>query len=235
MPVGIDAQAERLVGLGVVGSHGTIVLAQQCGTVRATDMQAHVLGVATVEAVAVDTALELGVLNQRTLIERGQVAFVNAHLAPYLVAGLNQTVADTVVDAVSTDVDGERAIGMPAVVILGRNDDAEGIPAVLTEQCMPVVDVEVDRFLALTVQTVPMAIGNDGIDTQCCLICHVETERCYIHGYSDTEVVGIDPGLFCLLPGIADGLVTGGQHPAPDTYYEIQNLSHRLIVDMNLL
>ena len=84
-------------------------------------MKAHIGWVTTIEAMAVNTTLELGVLYQRTLIERGEIAFVNAHLAPHLVARLYQTVANSIVDAVWTDVNRERAIGVSTIGILGRN------------------------------------------------------------------------------------------------------------------
>ena len=92
---------------------------------RATDVEAHVGGVAAVEAVAVDAALELSIVDQRTLVERGEVAFVDAHLAPYLIARFDQAVADTIVDAVRADVDREWLIGVPTIIILSRNSNAE--------------------------------------------------------------------------------------------------------------
>ena len=125
VPVGIDAETERPVRLRVIGGHGTVILSQQRGTVRSSDMQAHVLRIGAVETVAVDAALKLGVLDQRTLLEAGQVTLVDAHLAPHLVAGLDQTVAEAVVDAVGTDIDGERFVSMPAVLILRRDNDGE--------------------------------------------------------------------------------------------------------------
>ena len=211
MPVGIDTEAERLIGLGVVGSKGPAILAQQRGAMRAADMQAHVGRVAAVEAVAVDAALKLCVLNQCTLIKRGEVALVDAHLAPHLIARLYQTVADAVVDTVSTDVDRKRTIGVPAVFISGRDGDAERVPGVLGKQPMPLVYIEVHCFLTLAVQAVPVAVRNDGVNTQCLLVCHAEVEGSYIHGYGNTEVVGIDSGLYCLLFGIADGLRASGK------------------------
>ena len=69
-------------------------MAEEGGAMWATDMEAHISRIATVEAVAVDTALELSVLNERTLVERREVAFVNAHLAPHLVTRFNETVAE---------------------------------------------------------------------------------------------------------------------------------------------
>ena len=85
---------------------------------RAADVEVHIGRIALVETVAVDAPLELGVLNERTFVERREVTFVDAHLAPYLVAWRNQAVAEAVVDAVSVDIDGERTVGMPAVVVL---------------------------------------------------------------------------------------------------------------------
>ena len=133
MPVGIDTEAECLVGLGVVSGDRSIVLSQQCGAMRSSDVKAHIRWVSPVEAVAVDATLELCVLNQRPLVEGGEVAFVNAHLAPYLVARLDQAVADAVVDAVGADVHRERAIGVPSIGILGRNGDGERVSRVLGE------------------------------------------------------------------------------------------------------
>ena len=81
-------------------------------------MQAHICRVATIEAVAVDATLELRILNQGTLIERGEVTFVNAHLTPHLVAWRDETVAETIVDTVGTHKDREGAIGVPTIVML---------------------------------------------------------------------------------------------------------------------
>ena len=189
------------------------VVAQQGGTVRTTDVQAHVGRVATIEAVAVDAALELCILYQRTLVERGEVAFINPHLAPYLVAWRNETVAETVIDTVRTDVDGERSIGMPAIVKLGRNGHAERVATILIKQGVPVVKVEVNGPTpvpspkergGLAVQAVAVTIGNDGINTQCSLIGHVKAQRRNVHGYSNTEIVGIDLRLNVFLLCIAD-------------------------------
>ena len=80
MPVGIDAETERPVRLGVVGSEGASSMTQQRGTVRSAYVQAHVVRISPVEAVAVDTSLELRVLYQRTLVEGGEVALVDSHV-----------------------------------------------------------------------------------------------------------------------------------------------------------
>ena len=142
MPVGIDAKTEGLVGFGFVSVERTIltfdlgpltIMSQQGGTMRATDVEAHVGGVAAVETVAVDAALELGIFNQRTLVERREVAFVDTHFAPYLVARCYQAVAETVVDTVGADVEDEGTVGVPAVVVFGGNGDGERVAWILSE------------------------------------------------------------------------------------------------------
>ena len=125
MPVGIHAESESLIGLGVVSSQLTIIMAQQCGAMRSSDMQTHVGRIATVEAMTVNTSLKLGVLYQCTLIERGKVTLIYAHLAPYLVARSYKTVAETIVDAVGTDIDRERLVCMPTVFISCRNGNTK--------------------------------------------------------------------------------------------------------------
>lgn len=70
---------------------------------------------------------------------------------------------------------------------------------------MPVVKVEVDRFLTLAVQGIAMTIRNDGINKHSRLISHIEAERGDIHGYGNTDVVWIDlrqnAFLLCILYG----------------------------------
>ena len=63
MPIGIDAETERLRSLGVVGSDRTILLTQQSRTVFAADMKAHISRVASVEAMTVDAAFKLRILD----------------------------------------------------------------------------------------------------------------------------------------------------------------------------
>ena len=178
---------------------------------RATDMKAHISRITTIETVAVDAAFELCVLYQRTLVERGEVTFIDAHLAPNLVARRNETIAETVVNAVWADIDRERTIGVPAIVILGRNSHAERVARILSKQLMPVINIKINRFFPLAMQTVSMAICNDGIDTHSFLIRHIKAERRNVHGYGDTEVVWIDLRLPSLLLSIANRLCTGSK------------------------
>ena len=121
-------------------------------------MQAHIGRVATIKTMAVGATFKLCVFNECTLVKRGEVAFVNAHLAPHLIAWLNQTVTETIIDAVWTHVDREGAIGMPTVIKFGRNSNTQRVATILTKQGMPVIKVEIYRFFTLTMQTVSVAV-----------------------------------------------------------------------------
>ena len=215
MPVGIDAEAQSLVGLGVIGGDRAVVFAQQGGTMLAAYVETHIGGIAAIEAMTIDATFELGILNQRPLIERGEIAFVDAHLAPHFIAWLNQTVAEAIVDAVRADVDGEWLVGVPAVIVLGRDCDAERVARVGVKQGVPVIKVEVCRLVALGVQTVSVAVGNDGINKLCRLISHVKADRSNVHGYGDTNVVRIDMWQRGLLLGILNSLIAAHQSYEP--------------------
>ena len=192
-------------------------MSQQGGTVGASDVEAHVGRVATVEAVAVDATLELGVFDERAFIERREVAFVDAHLAPHLVAGFDEAVAEAVVDAVGADVEDERTIGVPAVIVFGRDGDGERVATGVGEQCVPVVKVEIDGIVTLAVQRVALAVGNDSINQQGFVVGHAEIERCDIDGYGDTEVVGVYVGQRGLLLRILNSRRTRGQQPTANS------------------
>ena len=71
---------------------------------------------------------------------------------------------------------------------------------------MPLVNVKIHGFIALAVQTVPVSVCNDGINQKCRFIGQVKVQGGDIHRDGDPDVVGIDPRLAGLLPGIADGL-----------------------------
>ena len=100
---------------------------------RTSDVQTHVGRIAAIEAVAVDAALKLGILYQRTLIERGKVALVDTHLTPDFVAWRDESVAQAIVDAIGADIKRERAISVPSIVEFGRDGDAERVATILTE------------------------------------------------------------------------------------------------------
>ena len=80
---------------------------------------------------------------------------------------------------------------------------------------MPVVKVEIDGIVALAVQLVAVAVGNDGIDALGRLVGHAEVERGDIDGYGDTDVVGVYVGLCGLLLRVADGFCASHQTHEP--------------------
>ena len=163
---------------------------------------------------AVDASLKLSVLYQGTLAERRQVALVDAHFAPHLIAWLYQAVADAVVDAVGADNDVERTIGVPTVFIFCGDGDGKLVATIVVKQFVPVVNIEVQGFVSLAVEAVAMTVGNDRIDKECFLVCHAEIERGNIYRDSDTNIVGIYLRLHLLLPCIADRFhcARGSQH-----------------------
>ena len=124
MPIGIDTEAKGFVSLGIIGGETSLV-EQQGGTMRSTDVQTHARRVATIEAVAIDATLELRILDERCLLEGGEVALVDAHLAPHFVAWLDETIAQAVVDAVGAHIKVEWLVSMPTIGKLGRNGDIE--------------------------------------------------------------------------------------------------------------
>ena len=69
MPVRIDAQAKSLRSGSVIGRHLTIAT-QDSRSMSSTNVQAQVAGVSPIKAVTVDTAIKLGILNERGLVER---------------------------------------------------------------------------------------------------------------------------------------------------------------------
>jgi hypothetical protein len=71
---------------------------------------------------------------------------------------------------------------------------------------MPVVNVKIDGFFALAVKAITVDISDHSINTQSLLVSHIETKRGNIHGYGDTQVIGIDLGQNILLLCIFDGL-----------------------------
>ena len=117
MPERIDAEAEGLVGLGIVGRETTFVKQQGC-SMRSSDVKTHTCRVATIETMAVDPPFELRIFDEWRLLEVREVTLIDAHLAPHLIARLDETIAQTVVDAVGADIEIKRLIGMPPVVKL---------------------------------------------------------------------------------------------------------------------
>ena len=59
----IDTKAKRLIGFGIVSCYWAIVLTKQCGTMWATNMKAHICRITSIETMAVNTPLELRILD----------------------------------------------------------------------------------------------------------------------------------------------------------------------------
>jgi hypothetical protein len=185
-----------------------------CGTIGTTDVEDILVWQGAVGGMAVDAlTTNSRILQEDLLVEVREVALVEAHLAPHLIARSYATIGDGEVYAVSTDIEREGAVGMPAVGILGRNADAERVANRLSYQLVPVVEVEIGRRPTLAVQAVAVAVGDDSIDEQGIVIGHREVERGDIDRYGDADIVGIDGWLVRLLLSIAYGFCAGGKEP----------------------
>ena len=103
MPIGIDAEAQCLLGLGVIGLHLAILtgMGNQRSTMIATYMKAHIARIALQIAVTVDTATELRVFDQGTFTAVGEPRLVDAHLGIGLVSWFDETIGDEWVDLVA--------------------------------------------------------------------------------------------------------------------------------------
>ena len=210
MPVGIDTEAEGLVGLGVVGSQTSLV-EQQGRSMRTTDVKTHARRVGAIETVTVDTTLELRILDERCLLEIREVALVDAHLAPYLVARFDKAIAQAVVDAIGADIEVKRPIGVPPVGKLGRNCNSERIACILRHELVPVVDIEVGGLATLSVKCVALCIRNDSINQQGIVHRHAEVERSYADGDGYIDIIGIDVGQGRFIRCTTDMLATRGK------------------------
>ena len=213
MPIGIDHCSAEEVALSLEQLVVAVVM-KDCGTMGTTDMENILVGIGMVGGMAVDALTTDSRIFQKDFLgEGGEIALVDAHLAPHLVARSYATIGDSEVDAVGTDIEREGAVGMPAVGILGRDADAERVANRLSYQLVPVVEVEIGRRPTLAVQAVAVAVGNDSIDEQGIVVGHREVERGDIDRYGDADIVGIDGWLVRLLVSIADGLCAGGKEP----------------------
>ena len=76
---------------------------------------------------------------------------------------------------------------------------------------MPIIDVEVGGFTALTMQHIALCISNDSIDQQGIVALHTEVERSNADGDGHIHVVGIDVGQRGIIRCIADTLGAGGK------------------------
>ena len=139
VPVGIDAESERGVGLRVVGGHFTVHL-QQRGAVVAADVEAEGVRIAAVVGMAVHAAVELGVLQQAPFLEGSKLPFVNAHVAIDLIARGDQAVVEAVVDRVRRDEDPETVKRFPGAVNAAGHLHAEGVTDAPLQKCLPFPD-----------------------------------------------------------------------------------------------
>ena len=194
MPIGIDAEAQGLGGLGVVGLHFATFarMTDERSSMVASDVKAHIAGISLQITVTIDTTTELGVLNQSTFVTVGETCFVDAHLGVGFVAWLNQTIGNAVVDAVGTDVDAERCITAPTFGELGSYLDKEAPTLILLKEFVPLVCIDAGRLLALGMQFARHRACEDSIDHQHTVALHGEVQGSNVDRNGYSTVVRID-------------------------------------------
>ena len=93
--------------------------------------------VAPVTCVTVDAAGELSVLQQRALTEGTKFPLVDAHMAVYLIAGLNQAIGQAIVDSVFGDIYRERVETPPCAVKQTADSHHDGVSDASFQQSLP--------------------------------------------------------------------------------------------------
>ena len=210
MPVGIDAGRQGGVGLRIEQLALTILLHQR-GTVRTAYMQAQPRGVGAVESMAVDAhTRHLGVFQQRTLFEGGEVALVDAHFAVDFVAGGYLAVDHSVVYGTRADVHGEGPVLYPAFLLLDRDEEAEAVALVIGQQGVPLVEGEGDGLI-IDMQFARTTAGHADIYPVIVTTTVGEVHGGYAGGYDHSDIVGEDVGQFVLQLGRGHGIAASHQ------------------------
>ena len=189
MPVGIDAESERGVGLRVVGGHFTVHL-QQRGAVVAADVEAEGIRIAAVVGVAVHAAVELGVLQQAPFLEGSKLPFVNAHVAVNLIAGGDQAVVEAVVDRVRRDEDPERVERFPSAVDAAGHLHAEGVADAPFQQRLPFPDGQLGEGFPPVLENRPVRSGDTDFQPVCAR--EGEVQGGDAGGDGHTRVIGVN-------------------------------------------
>ena len=210
MPVGIDAGRQGRVGLRVEQLTLAIVLHQR-GAVRTAYMQAQPGRVGAVESMAVDAhTRHLGVFQQRTLFEGGEVALVDAHFAVDFVAGGYLAVDHAVVYGTGADVHGEGTELYPAVLLLDRNKEAEAVAHVIGQQGVPLVEGEGDGLI-IDMQFARTTAGHADIYPVIVTTTVRKVHGSYTGGNGHSDIVGEDVGQFVLQLGRGHGIAASHQ------------------------
>ena len=142
MPIGIDTESESLRSGCIVSRHLPFHSQDSCA-MSSTNMQTQVPRIGTIEAMAVDTTIELGVDDEWTFVERREVALVNTHFAPHLITRFNQSVSQSVVDAVLAHIDSKRLETVPAIIVFCRHLHLNLFASIISQELMPEINVEV--------------------------------------------------------------------------------------------
>ena len=212
MPIGIDHRAAQQVVLGLQPLALSVYLEHRCPMIT-TDVEDELLGIRLVGCMAVDThARHLGVLNDGILLEAGEVALVESHLAIDLIAWGDTAIGQSpFVEGVWTDINLEVLVLLPLALLLDADGKGQFSPFVLDNEFVPVFDIEISE-ITLCMQFSALVAFDDYIDTADILLRAVEIQRCHLRRDGHADIVGIDGGELIHRDRILYLLGTGSEH-----------------------
>ena len=192
MPIGIDHAASKRVVYGFQELILTIAM-YEGGSMTASHMKDILVRIGTIGGMAVDALVRcLGILQQGALVEIGQVALVEAHLAIDLVAGWDAAVGDAPgIEGFVAHHDLEVAIAGPLPLFLCTDGECQRSAFVLLYDLMPLVDVEVG-IVSVGVNSASLRAFHLYVDSLHLVVCHREVEWRNAHRDGDAYIVGID-------------------------------------------
>ena len=194
MPIGIDHRATQQVVLGLQPLALPVYLEHRCPMIT-TDVEDELLGIRLIRTVAVDAhAWHLGVLDDGILVEVGQVALVESHLAIDLIAWGDTAIGQSpFVEGVWTDINLEVLVLPPLAFLLDADGEGQLSPFVLGNKLVPVFDIEISE-ITLRMQFSALVAFDDYIDTADILLQTVEIQRRHLRRNGHADIVGIDGG-----------------------------------------
>ena len=123
MPRRIDTRRNGIVTLEIDFRHLAIV-DQHRAAVRQTHMEEHIVGLVVLIAVAVDTLSFLaivagdGIVEYLVLVEVGDIALGNRHIAPCHIGRFDETIRDILVDRICSNIQFKRTEREPLTLFL---------------------------------------------------------------------------------------------------------------------
>ena len=211
IPAGIDEGGEGMVGLRVELLDFVATDEVSPGVLLA-HVEEHRAGIAVAEGMAVHAVVvRLAVLDDGGLRERGQVALVNAHRAPVLVAGRDEAVGQVRVNLLVGDVERERGVLDPLPVFAGEHLDGNVLPLGVGQQFMPSLELRAEAVVRQPGSN-RFPVGGVARFTVGSVRQRAEGERGDVGGNGRVGVIGEDAGLFRFLDVGRNVVPARGEH-----------------------